>query len=251
MVKITNLSFKYNKNSDYILKDVNLIIKPNKVSIILGNNGIGKTTLFRCISGINKNFDGRILVDGLDVKTNKNITIAKKVSYVFQNFESSNLSVYETILLGRTPYINIYPKNEDYEIVNSLIKRFKLETFANYPFSLLSGGYKQIVMIARALATKSDILLFDEITANLDISNKIMVFNIIKDLVKEGKTIISSMHDINDALKIGDYFYFLADKKIVLSGDKKIINSINIKKIYNTEVVIKNIEGEKYVIYKK
>ena len=250
MVKITNLSYRYSKNSNNILKNVNLIIKPNKVSIILGNNGVGKTTLFKCISGIYKNFDGRILVNGIDISTNTNKKISQNISYVFQNNDNTNLTVYESILLGRTPYINLYPTKNDYDIVDSLIKKFNLEKFVNYPFSSLSGGYKQIVNIARAMSSDNKIFLFDEITSNLDISNKLIIFDIIKNLINDGKTIVIALHDLNDALQLGDDFYFLKDGSIYCKGDESIINKSNIKKVYNIEVEISQHGGKKYVVYK-
>ena len=251
MIKINNLSFRYNKNSSYVIKDVNLITPANKISILLGNNGVGKTTLFKCISGILKFYEGRVLVNGLNVDTTSNKEISKKLAYVFQINNESNLSVYETILLGRTPYINFYPTKKDHEIVSSLIKEFNLEKYSSYSFSYLSGGYKQKVMIARALASGAETFLFDEISSNLDISNKVFVFNLIKELKKKGKTIFIALHDLNDALYLGDYFYLLKDGKIIAEGNKNIINKKNILEAYNIDVDIKKLGGEDYVIYKK
>lgn len=251
MIKINNLSFKYIKNSNYILKNVNLNIKQNKISILLGNNGAGKTTLFKCISGILPIKEGRVLVDGLNVSTTSNRVLAKKLAYVFQLNLESNLTVYETILLGRNPYISFYPTKKDHEIVSSLIDEFELNKFINYSFSSLSGGYQQKVMIARALASNAETFLFDEISSNLDISNKLFIFSLIKELKKRGKTIFIALHDLNDALLLGDYFYLLKEGEIIKEGDKKIINNSNIKKLYNIDVEIKKIRGAEHVIYKK
>ena len=251
MIKISNYSFRYNKNSQYILKDVNFVVADNSISILLGNNGVGKTTLLKSISGVLKTFDGRIIVDGHDVSTTSNKKLAKVVSYVFQNNNETNLSVYDSILLGRTPYINLYPTKSDHEIVSSLIKEFNLEDFSSYSFASLSGGYKQKVMIARAIASEAKLFLFDEIFSNLDISNKLFIFNVIKELKKRGKTVFIALHDLNDALVLGDYFYILKDSKIMAEGSKKIINKSNILKAYNIDVEITKIKGDEYVIYKK
>ncbi len=251
MIKINNLSFKYNKNSNYILKNVNLNISDKKISIILGNNGAGKTTLFKCISGILPINEGRVLVDGLNVSTTPNRILSKKLAYVFQVNIESNLTVYETILLGRNPYINFYPTKKDHDIVSKLINEFNLGEYINYSFSSLSGGYQQKVMIARALASNAETFLFDEISSNLDISNKLFIFSLIKELKSRGKSIFIALHDLNDALVLGDYFYMLKDGIIYKEGNKKIINKKNINELYNIEVEVKNIEGVEHVIYKK
>lgn len=241
MLKVENLSFKYNKKLEEVVENVNFSLEQAGIYIILGQNGAGKTTVLKCIEGINNFKDGRIEIDGKDLKEYKRKELAKTISYVPQNFNKIQLTVYETIMLGRTSYITFKASKHDEEIVENLIKEFGLEKYAFRNFETLSGGEKQKVIIAMALAAEPKILLLDEPTSNLDIKNSLMIMNLIKDLVKtKNLTVLISMHDISLAYEFGDKFLFFKDKKIKYFLEKAEINEDILKETYDVDLKIEN-----------
>jgi iron complex transport system ATP-binding protein len=142
-------------------------------------------------------------------------------------------------MLGRTPYIAYSPSKEDKQIVEQVIEEIGLEELASRNVSSLSGGEKQKVMIALALASDSKILLLDEPTANLDIKNSLMVMNLIKLLTEKKKlTVLISMHDVSLAYNYGDYFLLMGGNKVKYSLERKEINNEVLQDIYGINLQI-------------
>ncbi|MDY2888211.1 MAG: ABC transporter ATP-binding protein [Candidatus Caccosoma sp.] len=248
MLKIENLSFSYNKNN-YILKDVSFELPKGKIGIILGKNGSGKTTLLKNILGILSPLSGNILFDGIDLINIKRNERAKILSYVPQDLSFGDLSVFDTILTGRISFFNYFCRYEDEQIVKRIIQELKLEHLCEKNVNELSGGERQKVAIARALVSSPSLIIFDEPTGSLDIENEYLILNEAKKLaIEKNITILIAIHDINLALKYGDYFYMIKDKKIKYAGDDSIINEENIKDIYNINVSINKINNEKIMI---
>ena len=240
MLKVNHLSFSYSKNNN-VIDDVSFSLKEGQINVLLGPNGIGKSTILKCLNGILKPKEGEIEILNRKIKEYKGKQLAKTIAYVEQSPHIDNLNVYETILLGRTPYITFAPTKEDKEIVNKVIREIGLEDLLHRNISSLSGGERQKVMIALALASNSRILLLDEPTANLDIKNALMIMNLIKSLTKkENLTVLISMHDISLAYHYGDYFLCMKDKKIKYSLDKKDLNSGVLEEIYDVKIKLEN-----------
>ncbi len=250
MLEIKNLSFRYNKSSPLILDDISFTLNESEISIILSPNGEGKTTIIKLINGILKKTSGDISYNDIDLEKLKTNEKAKLISYVAQENDIPYLTVYEVIMLGRTPYIRFKESKNDIKIVNDIIDEMHLNEFRNRDYNTLSGGEKQLVMIARALAQEPKIIMLDEPTSNLDISKSINVSKILKELTKEKNLIVLiSMHDINLALNLGDNFMLLKDTKIIQMGSTKIINEKIIKDVFNIDVKIKNERNKKYIVY--
>lgn len=251
MLEIKNLSYCYNKNS-IVLDNISLSLPKGKIGIVLGKNGSGKSTLLKNILGILSPNTGSIILDDVDLINLKRNDRAKLVSYVPQDITFGDLSVFETILLGRISYFNYFSRYEDEQIVRKTIKELKLEHVSNINVNELSGGEKQKVAIARALVSSPSLIIFDEPTGSLDLENEYLILNEAKKLTKEKNiTILIAIHDINLALKYGDYFYMLKDKKIKYTGDNSIINEKNIMDIFNINVSINKIKDEKIMIVKE
>lgn len=251
MIEIKNLSFSYSKNKK-VLNNVNLTIKTGSFVTLLGPNGNGKTTLLKCIDNLLNYKEGQILINNKDLKEYKRNELSKLIGYVPQVLEFSDMSVFDTILLGRIPYIRLDATKKDYEIVNNLIHKLNLQDVALRNVNELSGGERQKVAIARLLASEAKILLFDEPTSNLDIKNQIDAMNIIKDISKDEEiTTIISIHDISLALKYGDNFILMKDGEIVSSGDKSIINPQTLKSIFNVDVDIINVNEQNVIVFKE
>ena len=249
MLKVNHLSHSYIKNNK-VIDDISFTLQEGKINVLLGPNGIGKTTILKCLNGLIKVNEGEILIDEKNINQYSSKELAKIIAYVEQSPRVDNLNVYETIMLGRTPYISFAPSKEDNKIVSDLIKKVHLEDLLHRDINTLSGGEKQKVMLALSLATNSKILLLDEPTANLDIKNALMVMDLIKELtIKENLTVLISMHDISLAYQYGDYFLCMKDQKIKYALNKKDLNSGVLQDIYDVNIVIDNdlimIKGEK------
>ena len=249
MLKFNNVTYSYTKNK-LVLDNVSFNVNENEVAILLAPNGSGKTTCLKLITSILKPICGDILYNDESIINMKDIERSKLISYVSQETMPLSLSVYEIVMLGRSPYYKFSETKEDIEIVENIIKELGLGDIAFREFDTLSGGEKQIVMIARALAQSPKVLIFDEPTSNLDIKNQILIGNLIKRISKEKNiSIIISTHDINLALNTGDKFIMFKDKAIKYEGDSSIITKESIKDIFDSDVEIKEIDNKKIIIY--
>lgn len=248
MLKVENVSFKYHNNSPLILDDISLVLNDGEIGIILGKNGVGKSTLFKLIVGLIKPKSGEIFIDENNLNKMKFKDRAKLISYVPQTIEFGDLSVYETILSGRVTHYSLFPSKKDEEIVQNIIKEMHLEGFLNNNVNELSGGERQKIAIARALVQEPKILIFDEPTGNLDIGNEQLILDEAHKICRNKNiSILISIHDISIASYYGDKFFLLKDNKIKYNGDKKIINETNISDIFDVKATIKDIDNKKFI----
>lgn len=248
MLKVENLSFKYHKNSPLILDDISLSLNDGEIGIILGKNGVGKSTLFKLIVGLIKPKSGEILIDENNLNKMKFKDRAKLISYVPQTIEFGDLSVYETILSGRVAHYSLFPSKKDEEIVQNIIKEMHLEGFLSKNVNELSGGERQKIAIARALVQEPKVLIFDEPTGNLDIGNEQLILDEAHKICRNKNiSILISIHDISIASYYGDKFFLLKDNKIKYCGDKEIINETNISDIFDVKAAIKDIDNKKFI----
>lgn len=253
MLEIKNLFFKYKYNKRYILDDVSLNLEDRKIGILLGQNGSGKTTLFKNILRIKKEEKGTILIDNIDISKLNRSKLSSLISYVPQNIEFGNLTVYESIILGITNNSFFTFSKEDNEKTTAIIKKMGLEEVAFENVNNLSGGQKQKVAIARALINKPKLIIFDEPTANLDLKNQQLFIKTIKQIVNENDTsVLIALHDINLASKLGDVFYLLKDGHIIDSFNIDNANEDSLSDIFDTKIIVKNINGRKgFALYEK
>lgn len=168
MIKIENISYSYGRSSKTVLNNVSFEFEKGQCLAVLGNNGAGKSTLLKCIDRICPTEGAGVYIDGQNVFEMNNRTMAQNIAYVPQNSESVNMTVFDTVLLGRKPYIKWDVTSEDREIVSGIIDKMGLNELSLRNVSELSGGEAQKVMMARALAQKPKLLLLDEPTSNLD-----------------------------------------------------------------------------------
>ena len=165
MLKINNLTFKYRKKAPLVLDDVSFTLNDGEIGIVLGKNGVGKSTLFKLIVGLIKPISGDILINDINLNKLKIKDRAKMIAYVPQSIQFGDLSVYETILSGRVSFYSLFPSKKDEEIVQNVIKEMGLEGFLNKNVNELSGGEKQKIAIARALVQEPKVLIFGVILA--------------------------------------------------------------------------------------
>ena len=249
MLSIENLRFRYDRNSPYVLKGASLCLEQGEIGILLGKNGSGKTTLFKNILGINKPDSGEIFFNGENLLKMPRRERAQRIAYVPQDIQFGALTVFDSILMGRVSYFGLKAGHEDYLAVEKIIQDMGLESFAQRNVDTLSGGERQKIAIARAMAQEPKLMVFDEPTGNLDIANEHLIIEEAKKLAKEKHiSILSSLHDLNQALYFGDKFFLLKDGIVKYVGGKEIITEAVIKDIFDIDVRIVQIENQQVIL---
>lgn len=217
MIKVQNLNKSFNKN--VVLKDIHLEVNKGEVVAIIGPSGSGKSTLLRCMNLLETPSNGKVIFEGKEL-THKNINLnelRQKMGMVFQNFNLfPHKTVLENIILAPKLLKKVDLKKLEIE-GKALLKKVGLEEKANAYPSQLSGGQKQRVAIARALAMHPDVILFDEPTSALDPEVVYEVLKVMKDLAKEGMTMVVVTHEMGFAKDVGDKVIFMADGYVVES----------------------------------
>ncbi|MBU5592644.1 ABC transporter ATP-binding protein [Clostridium sp. MSJ-4] len=248
MIEVKDLDFSYNSNRT-ILSQIAFDAMEGQCIAILGNNGAGKSTLIKCLNHILIPQKGVIHVNGEDVHKFERNEIAKCMAYVAQRNTSDRFTVFDSVLLGRMPYIKLKPKKEDIYITESIIKRMGLENFALRYMNELSGGEIQKVMLARALAQQPKVLLLDEPTSNLDLRNQYEVLATVQEIARqENISVIIVIHDLNLALRYCDRFLFVKESRVYIYGGKEVMTPENIRCVYGIPVAVETIQGVSIVV---
>ena len=175
MLKVDDLYFRYSKSGDSVLNGASLELKQGQIGILLGKNGSGKTTLFKNILGIEKPKSGSIHFNGENLLKMSRRERARRIAYVPQQIHFGDLSVMDSVLMGRISYFGIKASMEDYAAVEKILEDMQLQDFASRSAEALSGGEKQKIAIARAMAQEPKLMVFDEPTGNLDIANEQLI----------------------------------------------------------------------------
>ncbi len=249
MLEIKDVTFRYSRRAPLILDNINLTLEKGEIGILLGKNGSGKTTLFKNILGIEKPESGSILYDGKDLLRLSRRERAGYIAYVPQDIQFGDLTVYDTVLMGRMAYFGLRAGKEDEKITEEVLNDMGLTELASRNANELSGGERQKIAIARALVQEPKLLIFDEPTGNLDIANEQLILKEAKKVAKEkGIGILTSLHDLNQALDLGTKFFFIKEGKIVYSGGPEIVTKEVIKEIFNADVEIIEHDGRSIII---
>lgn len=239
MVNIRDISYSYNKSSKLVLDKIGFDVEKGQCVAILGNNGAGESTLVKCIGRINQGQAGKVYIDGKNIFQMPRSKMAKYIAYVPQKNETSNMTVFDFILLGRKPYIKWSATKEDYKIVSDILEEMDLSDFTLRNISQLSGGEVQKVMIGRALAQEPRFLLLDEPTSNLDPHNKHEVLEILKRVAANHNiSMLIVIHDLNLAMRYCDKYLFLRDGKVYSYGGLETITPEAIKDVYRMDAEI-------------
>lgn len=235
-LQINDCSFSY--NIQLVLDHISMQISEGEVVSIIGPNGSGKSTLLRCICRVLQPRGGVVYLNNQDVAHLKPRELACLLGYVPQSgAEVFPLTVYEAVLLGRKPYLSWGVGPKDREIVDRILRFMKIEEFALKYINEMSGGEKQRVLIARALAQEPEVLMLDEPTSNLDIKHQLEVLGLMQKFAHEGgMTVIMVLHDLNLASRFSDKLVLINEGKVFASGPPAaVLNPANIRAVYDVE----------------
>jgi len=240
MIKTKNLNFSYGEKK--ILKNINISLKRGKLTCLLGANGSGKTTIIKTLNGIIKKDSGQIFIDETNLADLKQKEIAQKISMVPQEHNSvfSYKSI-DVVIMGVTPYLAFGKKPEKsvYDKAKKIMKKLNILKMADRNYNELSGGERQLVLIARALLQNTEYMLFDEPTSHLDFKNQHLILQELQKLTKKKKGVVTALHDPNLALKYSDQVIIIKEGEILTSGDtKKVMNSNNLSEAYEAEIIV-------------
>ena len=251
ILEIKNLTFSYDKHE--VFKNLNFKLESPDVLSILGPNGIGKTTLIKCLLGIRKKTSGEILIDGKDIDKFDKKDFYSFVAYLKQGGkETSIYTVLDTVLLGLASQINplLKPKDSDIEKVYNILKELGIYHLKDKYVSKLSGGEAQMVFMARALIREPEILILDEPESNLDYRNQLLMLDTIDRLKSRGKLIIFNTHYPEHALRYSNKVLLLNNSyKYKFGNTVAIITKDNIEETYRIKAAVGELkDGD--IIYK-
>lgn len=242
MLEVDDLRFAYHAHRGDVLKGVTLSLHEGEILCLLGSNGMGKTTLLRCLLGFSKPHAGSVLVNGRNIASMTSKERARHMAYVPQ---SSSLafpySSREVVLMGRVSHLAPGASHSlhDKDVALASMRRLQIEHLAERRYQELSGGEKQMVLVARALAQEARVLVMDEPTANLDYHNQVKILAAIKHLAAQGLAILMTSHYPDHAFLACSTVALMNGGRIVASGfPDLVVTSESLSALYNTPVYV-------------
>lgn len=248
MLSVEHLSFSYPCGRE-ILRDVSFAVESGSFLAVLGNNGAGKSTLLKCLDRLLRPRSGAVLLDGADLLALSPGSLARRAAFVAQENTGAALTVYETVLLGRRPYLRWGVSAEDRRVTEQVLRRLDLEALAHRELDRLSGGERQKVLLGRALAQQPRLLLLDEPTSSLDLRNQYEVLDLVRRVCREeGITAVAVLHDLNQALRFCDRFLLLRSGAVHAAGDASVVTPAALLAVYGVEAQVTRAGGEPVVV---
>ena len=251
MLEVNDLSFSYGGRP--ILKNIDLRAEKGQFVSILGSNGVGKSTLFKCILGILRDYSGTVTVDGRDTRGMSVRELAQKIAYIPQMSASAfNYSVEDIVLMGTTASLHGLrsPGREELHRAEGAMERMGIEYLRQRCFHHLSGGERQLAVIARALAQQADILLLDEPTSALDFGNQMRILGEAQSLARDGYLVLQTTHDPERAYMFSDRMIALKDGRVFAQGTPtEVLTEENIRELYGVDTKLTSIYDDRVRVF--
>lgn len=246
-IEVKNLSFSYADHA--VLHDISFSVEKGEFLSILGPNGVGKSTLFRCVLGLLSGYTGQVLVDGIDSRSFSVREAARHIAYIPQSSHPVfNYSVFDIVLMGRTSGLSTFrsPSKADSERCCWALEKVGISHLADRCFHRLSGGEQQLVLIARALVQNAPILMLDEPTANLDFGNQLLVLEQARNLAREGYTVIQTTHHPEQSYQFSDRILAIQKGRIFAEGKPAdVLTAETMKALYGVDVDVLSLHGDR------
>lgn len=254
ILKCENISIGYNNNKqkNVVCSNINLSLESGKLIGLIGANGVGKSTLLRTLTGIQKPISGSILLNYENLNGIKSLELAQNLSVVLtEKLPPSNLTVFELVALGRQPYTNWLGKlsDDDYYKINQAIELTQIAHLANKKHYQISDGQLQKVLVARALAQDTPLIILDEPTTHLDLLHKVSVFKLLKKLTQEtNKCILFSTHDIDLSIQLCDEIIVMKPEIVIQDQPCNLISKGVFNSLFTNENIVFDNEKGKFVV---
>jgi iron complex transport system ATP-binding protein len=253
LLSFEEISYTYPNNKAPALKDFRLQIEAGTITAILGPNGAGKTTLLHIALGWLRPSAGLVKLDGKPINQYKRRELGQWMGLVPQNENTPfDYSLLEYILLGRTPYMETLamPGVRDMEISMQKLTDVGLASLSNRSMPSLSGGERQLVLVARALAQQPKLLLLDEPTSHLDLSNKSRLIHVMRDLQAQGVTIIFTTHEPDVACALATHVVLMREGEVLQTGPSdQVITDSALSELYRLPIHVRELDGKKVVLW--
>lgn len=244
MLEVRDLRTGYDKLE--IVHGIDFDVDRGEFVCVLGPNGCGKTTTLKTVLGLIRPMAGTIEMDGVSTIDMREEERAKLFAYIPQSHTPPfPFTVADVVILGRTPYINKLARvsEHDKDVAYDCMERMGVAKFADHPYTELSGGQQQLVLIARALTQEPELLIMDEPTASLDFGNQQLVLQQMRHLAEEGTSVLMVTHDPDHALYCAHRVIVMEEGRILTEGDpNKVLDSELLERIYNTKVKVMDVE---------
>ena len=249
-LSIENLCFSYDKRE--VLRGVSFTAEKGKLLSVLGPNGAGKSTLFRCILGTLNDYSGTICIDGTDLRTLSAREKAAHIAYIPQSHRpTAGYTVLDTALMGLTRQLGTFsqPKKEHTDLAMAALERLGIGLLAGRELSRLSGGEQQLVLIARAMTQQADVMVMDEPTSWLDYGNQLRVLRQVKELTRQGYTVLLSTHNPQHALSFANTVLALHRGEIAAFGAAgEVLTAELLKTLYGVDVGFAETEDGRVIV---
>ncbi len=250
-IEFKNVSFSYNDDTP-VLEDINLTFGEPGLTCIIGPNGVGKSTLVKCLNNINPVTGGVVLFNGVDINTIPQKDIAKVVGFVpVRSNDLFSMNVIDTILIGRHNHSKWKTTEKDLEVVHKVMKLLKIEDLAMRSFNELSAGQHQKVAIARGLVQEPEMLILDEPTSNLDVRHQVYVTELLRAIAaKKGMSIVMISHDLNISAKYAHKIIVMEQPGVVniVGTPEEIIEEKRVETVYGVRCKITSNDNKPHVM---
>jgi len=248
-LSIRNASFGYTEK-ETVWENINIDVEEGECLCLLGPNGCGKTTLFNCINNNYQLRTGEIIVNGKNVKDYVPVDLARTMGIVFQEHSAPfPYTSLEVVRMGRAPHLGLFstPDRKDTEMAYSIMEELGIAHLAGKRYTQISGGERQLVLIARTLCQEPQMILFDEPTSHLDFKNQTMVLKTVRKLSQRGMTIVMTSHSPNHVFKMNSKVVMLGYHGMVAQGSiEEVMTEENLRKTYGVDIKIYDAESGGY-----